>query len=464
MKLKYCVLALSIFVLACAGSAAANTAEELAGQAVSGDTATSVPAIRELRSMGYAGLDALFAKYAADIERFSKTGEADENWKRIANAIDTVAMQKDAYTSQLYWYTDLDEAKRAAKAANKPILTLRLLGNLNEEFSCANSRLFRTILYTDPKISKYLRENYILHWKSVRPAPRITIDFGDGRKIERTITGNSIHYIIDSDANIIDAIPGLYNAETFLFYLMRANEAFRAARGLPPDQQALAFMKHRKSNFARIVQNRNAAIEKSGVKPAEPKAGTIAILAAPMAMSKAIVVDEYSILRVFDDFAKYEPVLDLNDWTKLSAAFSPVTGLNPNSVGYIRRQNRTTGLTEAEFTGMFSRLETFVSIDTTRNEFLFHGKLYEWLNQTPKGDLEELNARVYDQIFKTPNSDKWLGLYSSDVYTALDGNGIVKFDGKIVKKKRAKGEQGVHLTRGRQMFVGASQTAYNASK
>ena len=75
---------------------------------------------------------------------------------------------------------------------------------------------------------------------------------------------------------------------------------------------------------------------------------------------------------------------------------------------------------------MLARLETFVSIDTTRNEFLFHGKLYEWLNRTPNADLEELNARVYDQMFKTPNSDKWLGLYSSDVYTALDGNGIIK--------------------------------------
>ena len=46
------------------------------------------------------------------------------------NALDTVAMQKDAYASHLYWYTDIEEAKRIAKVKNKPILTLRLLGNL----------------------------------------------------------------------------------------------------------------------------------------------------------------------------------------------------------------------------------------------------------------------------------------------------------------------------------------------
>jgi hypothetical protein len=39
--------------------------------------------------------------------------------------------------------------------------------------------------------------------------------------------------------------------------------------------------------------------------------------------------------------------------------------------------------------------------------------------------LEDFNAQVYDQIFQTPNYDKWLGLYSNDIYTALDGNGVV---------------------------------------
>src|SRR5258706_5438252 len=221
---------------------------------------------------------------------FTKTGESTESWKRIANALDTVAMQKDAYTSHLYWYTDLDEAKRVAKAKNKPILTLRLLGNLNEEFSCANSRLFRAILYSNTDISKYLRDNYILHWKSVRPAPRVTIDFGDGRKIERTITGNSIHYVLDANGTVIDAIPGLYTPTAFLKYLTQANEANKAVQALAPPQQNLALMKYRKASFKQIVAQRNKVIETSGVQMTETKTGSLAILAAPMAMAKAIVV------------------------------------------------------------------------------------------------------------------------------------------------------------------------------
>ena len=246
--------------------------------------------------MGVTGLDALFAKYAADIDRYKKTGQADDNWKRIAAALDTVAMQKDDYTSQLFWYTDLDAAKRVAKAQNKPILSLRLLGNLNEEFSCANSRLFRAILYPNAEIGKYLRENYILHWKSVRPAPRITIDFGDGRKIERTITGNSIHYILDSDGNVIDAIPGLYTPSMFMKYLTSANLAIKTIKRLPAAQQNQARLKYRKENFDAITAKRQKAIDTSGVEMTETRSGTIAILAAPMAVSKMVIVDEYSIL------------------------------------------------------------------------------------------------------------------------------------------------------------------------
>ena len=426
MKIKYSVLALSVFLFSACAFANARIPEQLATQAVSDDVSTSTLAISELRAMGPVGLDALFVKYAADIEHFTKTGEPTDSWKRIANALDTVAMQKDAYTSHLYWYTDLDEAKRVAKAKNRPILTLRLLGNLNEEFSCANSRLFRAILYSNSTISKYLRDNYILHWKSVRPAPRITIDFGDGRKIERTITGNSIHYVLDANGTVIDAIPGLYSPTAFLKYLTQASEANKSVQTLAPTQKDLALMKYRKTSFNQIVERRNKVITTTGVQMTETKTGSLAILAAPMAMAKAIVVDEYSILRVYDDFARFEPSVNYDDWNKLAAAYSPSQKLDANSVAMIRRQNAKTGLTEDEFAGLFAKLDSFIALDTTRNDFLFHTKLYEWLNRDRLGDLETLNALVYDKIFQTPNTDKWLGLYSNDVYTALDGNGIIK--------------------------------------
>lgn len=423
---KLFFVALFAFLALSSISISAKTASELADTAVSKDPATSAVAIRELRAMGGTGLDALFVRYATQIERYNKTGIADDNWKRVSTALDTVAMQKDAYSSHLYWYTDLEEAKRVAKAKNKPILTLRLLGNLNEEFSCANSRLFRAILYSNADVSKYLRENYILHWQSVRPAPRITIDFGDGRKIERTVTGNSIHYIIDGDGQIIDALAGLYAPTAFLDYLKQSAGILNTTAKMAPADKRRSLLAFRKANFDTIKKNREAAVTTAGVAFSEPQNTTAALPVMERAVSKAIVVDEVSLLRVYDDFARFEPQIDLNAWNKLAKVYSPRSNIDTASNAFIRRQNRSTGLTETEFNGLFAKLDNFVAIDTTRNDFLFHTTLYEWLNSRRQLSLERFNSQVYSVLFKTPENDKWLGLYSSDVYTALDGNGLTQ--------------------------------------
>jgi hypothetical protein len=149
--------------------------------------------------------------------------------KPLRDALDRLCQQRDCYASRLYWYTNLDQAKAAAKASGKPILSLRLLGNLDQDLSCANSRFFRVALYPNAEVSQVLRDRFILHWQSVRPVPKVTIDFGDGRKLERTLTGNSIHYVLDASGRPIDAIPGLYGPQAFLRQLQQSESAAKIA-------------------------------------------------------------------------------------------------------------------------------------------------------------------------------------------------------------------------------------------
>lgn len=158
-------------------SYAANNLEALARKALSEDVSESASAIAELRALGPEGLHALFQVYEGEINRqvTNPSLAMTSEWRRMSAALDAVSQQKDSYLSGLYWYTDFDRAKAAARAAGKPILSLRLLGKLNEEFSCANSRFFRTILYSNSEVSEMLRGRFILHWQSMRPAPRITI-------------------------------------------------------------------------------------------------------------------------------------------------------------------------------------------------------------------------------------------------------------------------------------------------
>ena len=198
-----------------------------------------------LRAAGPAGLDQALQSYdrlrqeqdqlTAEADRIGRTdfdGKKDQlltierrsaelqaRIDSLQKAIDQIGGQRGCSVSRLYWYTDLDAAKAAAVREGRPILSLRMLGKLTDEYSCANSRFFRTALYSNKKISDYLRDNFVLHWQSVRPVPRVTIDFGDGRKLERTLTGNSAHYVLASDGTPLDVLPGLYGPQPFLNWL-----------------------------------------------------------------------------------------------------------------------------------------------------------------------------------------------------------------------------------------------------
>src|SRR5437588_11779282 len=95
-----------------------------------------------LRAQGQPAVDRLVAEY-----RRSKLDAAAD--ARMRATIDEVCQQFDCVESGLYWYTDLDAARAEARRTGRPILSLRLLGKLNQEMSCANSRYFRTILYSN---------------------------------------------------------------------------------------------------------------------------------------------------------------------------------------------------------------------------------------------------------------------------------------------------------------------------
>jgi hypothetical protein len=206
----------------------------LAIAATSDDAAVAKEARASLRAAGPDGLAALRLQFRPEIAKAldGTLPPGDPAWRRIREAIDAVAAQRDAHTSGLYWYTDLDAARRAARAGGKPILSLRLLGTLDSELSCANSRFFRTALYANSSVARYLSDHFVLHWKSVRPVPRVTIDMGDGRTIYRTITGNSIHYVLDADGRPIDAVPGLYGPAAFLRAVSGAANIEEKLRGL----------------------------------------------------------------------------------------------------------------------------------------------------------------------------------------------------------------------------------------
>jgi hypothetical protein len=389
------------------------------------------PAVEELRALGPAGLQILMAQYADEISRHvaNPATAPDEQWQRISAALDSVAQQKNSYISGLYWYTDLEAAKKASAESGKPILSLRLLGKLTDEFSCANSRFFRTVLYSNAGVSEYLRQHYVLHWQSVRPVPKVTIDYGDGRKLERTLTGNSIHYILDSGARPIDAIPGLYGPSAFLSALVNAEVMFKAIAGKDGQLKNLLLLRYYLAQSGKIAVDWKSDTTKIGGKSPEGvivKTGTDdqALRIAPLAATKALT--ETSILRAMTSTTEVlEKITDEAAWKKIAQLHSNTAILDERSIALIKRQNPA--LSDEELARLLRKFQELIALDTVRNEYVLHSKLYTWLMRDPaRNDVQKLNEKVYANLFLTPSSDPWLGLFSTDVYTALDNGGVVR--------------------------------------
>ncbi len=452
-----------LFVLSCCIQARAHSDDPGPAPAIMSclrvDASAKGQPLEALRHAGPAGLRALFAEY-------------DKSPSTVSAAdVDAVAAQHDALCSRLYWYTDLDAAKAAARAEHKPILYLRLLGKLTDEYSCANSRFFRTVLYANANVSKLLRERFVLVWASERPVPIVTIDYGDGRVLKRTITGNSIHYVLDADGSVVDALPGLYDPVKFSELVTAAADAAmttsiesrreywersRAALAaewrrdsggetstssplpMPFLTTPAAPAPHAADAMPRAMSKGRveSPLVRAAFPPPQPQPQSApkpnAVAAARRADGKSIV-EIPMLARLSDDFAQQlsEAAESADDatWERIASRHLNDARLDPNSIALMRSQDPSATKDSEPFDRTITRFERSIAADTVRNNYRFRSQILAWLAQDassvpgPDLDLNRLNERVYSELFLTPRSDAWLGLVPESTYSALSNNG-----------------------------------------
>jgi hypothetical protein len=383
-----------------------------------------------------------------------QVGEVERRMERVGAAIDRIGGQRSCTVSRLYWYTDLEEAKAAAAGTGRPILSLRMLGKLTDEYSCANSRFFRTALYSNKKVSDFLRTHFVLHWESVRPVPRVTIDFGDGRKLERTLTGNSAHYVLASDGRPLDVLPGLYGPRQFGGWLERVrqlHDEYVATQGTDRGNTLAAYHAGRR---AAIMQQWDADIERLGpdqsaavmarltslIRTAATKARAdvkespkAALADAQSAPKRATAVRIMRFANLGGE--RLERAMDDDAWQAVANLHRENVKLDEPSIALMRREAPAAAdaarlavskfRVEDPILRVVRAFEDAMALDTVRNEYLLHRRIHEEFvgGNVVTTNAETLNEWVYAELFLTPSSDPWLGLAPRDVYTALDGDG-----------------------------------------
>jgi hypothetical protein len=71
------------------------------------------------------------------------------------------------------------------------------------------------VLFSNPAIADFINENFEPAWQSLRPAPLVTVDFGNGRKVVRTLHGNVATYVCDAEGAVLDILPGVYTPDAY---------------------------------------------------------------------------------------------------------------------------------------------------------------------------------------------------------------------------------------------------------
>lgn len=112
------------------------------------------------------------------------------------------------------------------------------------------------MLFSQTDLAQYLDTYFECSWESVAPVPRVTVSFGDGHVLERTLHGNIATWLCTPDGEVFEVIPGLVDAEA---YRLRLNEALVAYAQLTaaPDR-ASAVVEHNLRRAERLEQLRAA--------------------------------------------------------------------------------------------------------------------------------------------------------------------------------------------------------------
>ncbi|MBX3168957.1 MAG: hypothetical protein KF760_16230 [Candidatus Eremiobacteraeota bacterium] len=197
-----------------------------------------------------------------------------------------------------------------------------------------------------------------LAWQNLRPAPKVTIDFGDGKKLQRTLKGSTVIYLCRPDGSVIHALPGIYTPEDFLAEWPQAMQHLN-------DTDAAWSRWHGSAEMAAVVR--------------------------PMTASKAIM--QGPLLRALGESSPASPSLDMSRYPVTRTEVAANLGLPPAASG-----------------------SDIVAADSRRYREVAIPKAHEWLARSSRPpSVESCTLPLFKEVLGVPIDDPWLGLKDDDL-------------------------------------------------
>jgi hypothetical protein len=97
------------------------------------------------------------------------------------------------------------------------------------------------VLFSQPELAQLVSQRFEPAWTTLRPAPQVTIDFGGGRVVRRTLHGNVLTWICDPQGRALDAVPGVCTPEVYRARLDEALALYAQFAAKPERERNAAF-------------------------------------------------------------------------------------------------------------------------------------------------------------------------------------------------------------------------------
>jgi hypothetical protein len=114
---------------------------------------------------------------------------------RLRTARDRIGAQLDD-VSGLYWYTDLELARRRRGAPAGRSCRCACSADWTRTCRAPTAAFFRVALYANVDVSRLLRQAFVLHWGVGAAGAAHDDRLRRRAQARRTITGNSLHWIL----------------------------------------------------------------------------------------------------------------------------------------------------------------------------------------------------------------------------------------------------------------------------
>lgn len=116
------------------------------------------------------------------------------------------------------------------------------------------------MLFSSREVAGFINDTFEPAWESVRPAPQVTIDFGNGQVVRRTLRGNIATYVCGPDGVVYDVLPGIYDPAEY-------RKQLEALKALADSLRPVRAADTRVARLQEYHATKAAALERERVAP-----------------------------------------------------------------------------------------------------------------------------------------------------------------------------------------------------